>query len=172
MGLAGQVLTMGAALRMAQYLCWARADQFLENGGGNFCYLPFDLPPSPPGTIIRVSGVGSCSTSGAATGTLRVGVSDDWNATSPGIIGSMASTPDGLAASQTGVFHLQVGVRSRTASTGNGGFVGGAAANATTTAALDFQRTQRCALYIVGLAATNTLISHAMVEVYVPRVYR
>src|SRR5882724_10276811 len=127
--LSGQVLTLAPQYNMQRHLCWARTDQFLENGAGNFTYLPFDLPPCPAGTVIRVTGVGSCSTSGAATGTLRVAVSADWNVTSPTILGTMAATPDGLATSQTGAFVLDIAVRNRSTTSGNAAFVGGSGAN-------------------------------------------
>lgn len=161
-GLAGQALVTGAQYKMQQHIVWSRGDTVTCAAGVNV-YLPFDVPPLPPGAIIRATVGGSLG----ANDLLAIGASGDWLVAAPTVTQVVtAALPAGAIA---GLTLLQMVLRTRTTWRG-------ASLNCEGTglefngSGVDFGRSQRLAVYADETAAI--VLQHATVEVFIPRVYR
>lgn len=169
--LSGQQNIVGASWRMPEYICWALGAAF-QPAGGSPAGLLFKVPPLPAGSVIRAQGIGSFTSDGANTGQVGVGT---FPSPAGNVSVSLAITPSNGAVTINGTFSIFVTIRNRNTSLGTANMIGSTAGTTissavTTVTTVDWGTSNTLGLY---LAATNSpTIQSALVEVFIPRVYR
>jgi len=164
LGLDGQRYNAGTSHQVPIYLRWMRTDAFSPVAGGARPYLPFDCPPLATGSVIRAT-VGAALT--AAGDEIGLGVSTDWMEDAPTLV-TGGSIQMGNGSSQ-GTYFLHLFVAGRNLIRG---FVFGSGSSAAdfSITGIDCATSNRFAVYTDETTAIT--VYGALVEVFIPRVYR